>query len=154
MAARIKTMTMNHFSPKLRPPDSRHHIKVSKWNQWSYSFTDKKSSMLSNATSSDELVESGEIFYFIFCGYFPLWGWKVSGGRWLGRKMTPGTRDGDNQKEELSHSWHGDTLPSTIRWLLFECMLNEQNILFVLGIKKWIVNIFESKCKMLNNFLR
>ena len=70
--------------------------------------------MLSNATSSDGLVESGEIFYFIVCGYFPLWGWKVSAGRWLGRKMTPGTRDGDNQKEELSHSWHGDTLPSDI----------------------------------------
>ena len=112
MAARIKTM--NHFSPKLRPPDiiSKYQSEISEVIH--SLIRSPQCYQMPPHQTSDELVESGKIFYIIVCGYFPLGGWKVSCGRWLGRKMTPGTRDGDNQKEELSHSWHGDTLPSDI----------------------------------------
>ena len=134
MAARIKTM--NHFSPKLRPPDiiSKYQSEISEvihslirspqcyqmpphqtgwWRVERYFIS-----------SSVDIFRSGD-------------GRWVVGGGWVGRWLQgPGMETIKRKNSHILGMATHSHLISTIRWLLFECMLNEQNILFVLGHKK------------------
>ena len=134
MAARIKTM--NHFSPKLRPPDiiSKYQSEISEVihslirSPQCYQMPPHQTSWCRVEryfiSSSVDIFRSGA-------------GRWVLGGGWVGRWLQgPGM---ETIKRKNSHILgigpHSHQI-STIRWLLFECMLNEQNILFTLGHKK------------------
>ena len=134
MAARIKTM--NHFSPKLRPPDiiSKYQSEISEVihslirSPQCYQMPPHQTSWCRVEryfiSSSVDIFRSG-------AGR-----WVVEGG-WVGRWLQgPGMETIKRKNSHILGMATHSHLISTIRWLLFECMLKEQNILFVIGIKK------------------